>query len=342
MRRHFADDPNVEVIRENRAEGDRRRIARRGATSGRVNGNGAHDRRLVRSVEGRRVDDRRAPTCAVEPPPLPRRARGWGGRLRFVGRLSPPPLRDLDVTVDRLVLRTQAGETIAFTELYELLFPKLTIYCAQGLDDRCEGEDVAQEVLAKAYLRIPSFEVRPEEPFTAWAFRVARNAVLDAKRRAAHRPVLAGQIEVENGEAGSGGPAGGRGEEVHVNVPTPEPEPESIVLWLSDPALATAVDELPERQRQVVVLRWCLAVPNERIAALLGCSEQAVHNLHNRAIRKLRRELLAAGYTSGRAVRAPTLTRVRRLPVLQERRYALRDSQRPAGHVLAEMARKRW
>jgi RNA polymerase sigma-70 factor (ECF subfamily) len=49
-----------------------------------------------------------------------------------------------------------------------------------------------------------------------------------------------------------------------------------------------ALEALPERDREVLVLRHLEELPPREIAAVLGLSEGAVYTRHLRALRKLR------------------------------------------------------
>ena len=66
--------------------------------------------------------------------------------------------------------------------------------------------------------------------------------------------------------------------------------------WLEFEALAAevrrAVEDLPERQRTVVIMRNFEDMPGAEIAETLGCSHQAVRSLLCRAYATLRERLV--------------------------------------------------
>src|SRR5258706_15911522 len=86
LRRHFADDPAVDVVVE------QRRRDRRGNGERRAGETAADaERRRIRNQEGRRIADRRAIRTAVEAATdLPRRARPYVDRLGFIARGGAP------------------------------------------------------------------------------------------------------------------------------------------------------------------------------------------------------------------------------------------------------------
>lgn len=55
--------------------------------------------------------------------------------------------------------------------------------------------------------------------------------------------------------------------------------------------LLAVIDELPFRQRAVLVARYWLDLPEAEIAALVGCRPGTVKSLNSRALAALRREL---------------------------------------------------
>lgn len=57
--------------------------------------------------------------------------------------------------------------------------------------------------------------------------------------------------------------------------------------------LLEIIDDLPYRQRAVLVLRYWLDLPEREIAAALGCRPATVRTLHFRALAALRKELPA-------------------------------------------------
>ena len=56
--------------------------------------------------------------------------------------------------------------------------------------------------------------------------------------------------------------------------------------------LRTAIDALPERERQVLLLRYYKGLTQMNTARVLGVSQVQVSRLERRALDKLRRELL--------------------------------------------------
>lgn len=62
-------------------------------------------------------------------------------------------------------------------------------------------DDVLQDVLARMHRGLP--DLREDDRFSAWMFQVARNAIVDARRRHAHVPVDGVELEETAAEPSS-------------------------------------------------------------------------------------------------------------------------------------------
>ena len=109
LRRHFQDDPTVEVVvdhrlDERRSGRDRRRAVSAPPDPPRPGG----ERRRIQGAAGRRIADRRVPTLEVDVPPLPRRARRHADRIAFIERIEPASQEREDTDIARLVATSRA------------------------------------------------------------------------------------------------------------------------------------------------------------------------------------------------------------------------------------------
>jgi RNA polymerase sigma-70 factor (sigma-E family) len=144
----------------------------------------------------------------------------------------------------------------AFPDLYRLAYR----VAFKILGDRGDAEDVAQEALARAYLRWRRLEDRPH----GWVSHVASNLAIDRYRRRRR------------------------------TIPRP-----TNTIGLVDPTLveridlANALEKLPRRQRQVVVLRYLGDWSETNVALELGCSIGTVKRHASRGLEALRKELRA-------------------------------------------------
>ena len=135
------------------------------------------------------------------------------------------------------------------------------------LQDPTAAEDVAAEALARAWSRWARVSGYAEP----WVARVAGNLALGQLRR--RRPTA-------------------------LAAPRPATDMEERVVTRLQ--LASALQELTSRQRDVVVLRYLADLPEADVARLLGCSTGSVKTHASRGLNSLRRTLGPPGGVDAR------------------------------------------
>ena len=167
-----------------------------------------------------------------------------------------------------LMVRTAAGDKSAFGELVKRHQSKVLSLAIRILGDETEAQDVAQDVFVKVYRAAGRY--KPKAKFTTWLYRIAVNTSLDAGRRA-NRSV----VPLEAVASVPGGP--------------------DATARLAEAELAarvrSAIQQLPPRQRTVVILHRYQELSYREIAAVTGWSVSAVESLLVRAHAKLRDSL---------------------------------------------------
>lgn len=310
LRRHFRDDPEVEVVVERRlAERRGGRERRKASTEAKAKGKakGKADRRRLRSAAGRRGGERRASLVPIKAPELPRRARAHADRLVFVQRLEPSTLDQEDRDTMRLVARAQAGDGNAFSVLYKRYFARVYGYLKTVVRDHHESEDLAQEVFTHVFAGLPTYEQR-EVPFRHWLFSIVRNEAMSFLRRQ-------GRIDVEDPAA-----IDRRREDLEAE------EPELGILgWIADRDLSLFVERMPVHHRQILTLRYLLGLPHKEVAQVLDRTPADVKAQHHRAMLYLRERLAAVGKGPAADTRkkAPSSAVFKPAEVLRHRRFAL-------------------
>lgn len=162
------------------------------------------------------------------------------------------------------VARAKAGDPEGLHYLYVRYADDVLRYVTSFVRDHHEAEDITQNVFAKLMTAIKKYEQR-EVPFDAWILRVSRNAALDHLR--AKRAIPTEEVrQVDVGRAQTGLDRGR--------------------------ALRQALEELPEDQREVLVLRHIVGLSPVEIAGALDKTESSVHGLHHRGRRSLRASLV--------------------------------------------------
>ena len=127
------------------------------------------------------------------------------------------------------------------------------------LGDRAEASEVAQEAMARAFVRWGSVADHPEP----WVARVATNLAIGVWRK--RRPTL---------------PLG----DVHAAK-------DSMAVALERHGLVAALTKLPRRQREVLALRYLADLPEADVAEQLRTSIGSVKQHAHRGLARLRAEL---------------------------------------------------
>jgi RNA polymerase sigma-70 factor (ECF subfamily) len=304
LREFYRDDPNVQVIVEQRATDRRAGVDRREAEAAEEP---KRERRQVRARSGRRIDQRRAALMPVQPPELPEVAMAHVEELQFVERLEPSTQAREDADTARLIGRLQAGDREQFSRLYLRYFDRVYAYLRISLRDAHEAEDTTQDVFIRVLEALPSYE-RREVPFRAWLFRIVRNAAINRMRQSS-RLTLETPDEMAR----------------HTETSGDMPAADSLE-WLEDHQLVAWIEQLPLAQRQVIVLRYMLELKGNEIATVLDRTPEAVRQLHQRAMRFLRQRMgqRTPGGQAAPQRRSRPKTMTRRStgsPVLEARRY---------------------
>ena len=167
-------------------------------------------------------------------------------------------------TDDDLVRRSQAGDQTAFSELMTRHRAAVYRTAWRLTGDHAEADDLSQEAFVKAYRALGSF--RGESKFRTWVVRIVMNLAFTARQ--SRRP----SVSIEELQALPGGemPADRR---------------------LLGGQVRAAVERLPPRQRQVLLLKVYEGLKFQEIADLAGISVGTAKATFFHAVRSLRRRL---------------------------------------------------
>jgi RNA polymerase sigma-70 factor (ECF subfamily) len=134
-------------------------------------------------------------------------------------------------------------------------------------------DDVVQE----SYLRIwRARAARPIHSARAFLFQVARRLAVDTLRRRGTNPIDAGRVL----------------DAIAVIEEAPDAA-ELAILRERKRLLVDVIAALPNRYREIVILRKLEGVPQKEVAARLGLSERTVENLLARALKRCEARLRA-------------------------------------------------
>lgn len=181
-----------------------------------------------------------------------------------------------------LVRRVQNGDTDAFEDLVRAHEKTVYNLALRMTRDPQDAEDMAQEAFLKAYRSLPEF--RGESKFSVWLYRIVSNVCLDHLRKQSRRPAVS--LTTEDDE----------GEEQQWDVPDESQSPERVLEQkLTREAVQRGLAQLPEEQRQILLLREIRGLSYEEIGAILELEPGTVKSRIFRARKRLCAFLLADG-----------------------------------------------
>jgi RNA polymerase sigma-70 factor (ECF subfamily) len=83
--------------------------------------------------------------------------------------------------LERLQHQARTGDAAAFTKLAGHYYPAFCRHASYLVRDADVAEDIVQEALLKAHLKIRTYD--PQRSFSTWAYRIVTNCALDYLRK---------------------------------------------------------------------------------------------------------------------------------------------------------------
>jgi RNA polymerase sigma-70 factor (ECF subfamily) len=153
-----------------------------------------------------------------------------------------------------LVTRARSGDRDAFGDLVERYKRRAYAQALGLVGSREDALDLSQEAFARAFRARHTLD--PERPFQAWLYQILRrlcfNFLRDARTRARALETEAGTWLVERGQSAAADP--------------------EMTLARADERrrVAAAIEQLPAREREVLVLKEFEDLKYREIAELIG------------------------------------------------------------------------
>lgn len=170
-----------------------------------------------------------------------------------------------EAELKQLVALAQQGDADAFSSLYDHFFTPVYRYVSFRLPPEAT-EDTVADIFVKAWEKLHTYKVHKNVPFAAWIFGIARHAVIDVYR--SHRGFEEVSDELPDTDAFNAAEHALRRKETVAVV-------------------RRALDQLPKRYREILLLLYVSELTHEQAAHVLGLSEGAIRILKLRALRKL-------------------------------------------------------
>lgn len=191
---------------------------------------------------------------------------------------APPPVRTLvgmdglDTSDETLMLAYAAGEVGAFDQLYARHRGKLYRYLLRQLRDNGTADEIFQDIWQRVISARQGW--KPDPGFATWLYTIAHHRLNDHWRAARHRP-----------------PTPVDADERAARLADPDTPERVVSEFERRRQLQLALDDLPEDQREVLLLRLEQELTLEEIGEITGVGRETVKSRLRYAMDKLRARL---------------------------------------------------
>jgi RNA polymerase sigma-70 factor (ECF subfamily) len=188
---------------------------------------------------------------------------------------------------DDLMIQIQGGDPRAFEELVERYQGPLIGFFYRNTRDRQISEDLTQETLLRVFNQ--AWDYLPSGRFRGWAYRIARNLLIDNVRRQSHDALVHAFTGRHDGET-----------DALNRLAAQIVPPEQIA---DQRELAAIVDELlkelPQEQRLTFTMHHFAGLSLSEVAEATGTSLPTCKSRLRLAREKLRHKLQSSGFALG-------------------------------------------
>jgi RNA polymerase sigma-70 factor (ECF subfamily) len=177
----------------------------------------------------------------------------------------------VQVTDANAVTLASAGNSEAFSYLYEQNVTKIYNYIFYRIGSEADAEDLTARVFHRAFGHIEKYEEKGV-PFTAWLYRIAHNLTANWYRDTRRHK----EFPLED----------------HVDLPVQGDLPErELEKNQEKELLMQAIRRLPPARQQLILLKFLEDLSNAEIGIIMGRSEGAIKSLYHRSLILLREEI---------------------------------------------------
>jgi len=184
--------------------------------------------------------------------------------------------RDEDLAILEAV---RAGDPTAYRGLVEKYQQRVYGMVYGMIRNREDARDITQDAFVKAYNNLDKF--RLESSFYTWLYRIAMNLAIDATRRRKRRVTTEFDEQVASRDG-----TGAISEQHHSESPSRSLERQQLYTHIM-----AAIEELPEDQRQAILLRELEGLSYKDISDIMGIPEGTVMSRLFYARKKLQKLL---------------------------------------------------
>lgn len=171
-----------------------------------------------------------------------------------------------------LMLAYRAGDVAAFQALYARHRGPLFRHISRQLRDAGLAEEFFQDTWQRVIAARERY--RPDAKFSTWLYQIAHNRLGDHWRALKHRPAAPAEAM-----------------EAAERIADPDTPDQALSAFQERRRLQRALEDLPEEQREVVLLRLEQELSLEEIGLITGVGRETVKSRLRYAMDKLRERL---------------------------------------------------
>lgn len=131
--------------------------------------------------------------------------------------------------------------------------------------NQTEAEDIAQDVFLKVCANLDKYD-EAKASLSTWIYTITRNTVYDYLKEKRDRPML---------------------ELIDETISSGEEPDEAMLNGETLEELASALEKLPQNQRDIIILLYYKKLDRKNTAEMLGMTYGQLRYLHDKAIRRL-------------------------------------------------------
>ena len=156
-----------------------------------------------------------------------------------------------------------------FASLFDEYYPKLYAYIRSQVASQEIAEDITAGAFERAFRSNHTYDA-DKGSFATWLFRIGRNLVINHYASTSRKPVPYNLDEA-----------------VEVSATDPSPE-QQIIRKEQRQVLLDLLSSLPERDQEIISLKFFGRLPNKKIAEVMDLKEKTVSVIILRALQKLK------------------------------------------------------
>lgn len=186
-------------------------------------------------------------------------------------------LKKKELTDNEIVSLVQAGKKDLFSKINERYQGKLFAYLYRLIGSREEAKDLLQDVFVKAFKNIKSYDT--SRNFSSWIYRIAHNESVNYIRRKGLKKFISWEDVTS----------------IKDKIASNKTEDGMEDIWLRKEKIKEVekiMDRLPDKYRQVLMLRYYSEKSYEEISKVLRKPVNTVGTLISRAKKKMMEEVM--------------------------------------------------